>query len=352
MLNLEELSNKKRFKWLSDEEVEYLESNFPWCGSRQEAVYCLKHDIISQPKCQYKDCSENATFTRKGYNKGCCKAHNIKLHNLEKYGVENVKQVKQFKDKAMKTYNSKSDEEKAEIQKRKEKTMMKKYGTTNPSYVDEIKNKISKKNKANATSRMKKLKKNNQKKYGVDNVFQLEEVKEKMKKTFLKKYGVENPSQSDEIKLKKEETCVKRFGVAYPMQHNCIYEKQQKYRWKNYTLPSGKVIKVQGFENIALDILLETYSENDLVLERKNIPKIKYGKNNRHVYTTDIYIPKENKFIEVKSEYTLCKYLETNLLKEAASVNAGFNFEFMILDKDGNIQDKDEVISDYLSEFH
>jgi len=340
MLDLEKLSHKKRFKWLSEEEVSYLEEHFPWTDSKQEAVWCLKNNIFERPICKYKSCNEYAKFRQRiGYT-GCCKTHNTKITNLEKYGVENVKQNKNFIEKAKKTYQSKSIEEKKEIQKRKEQSMMKKYGVINPSYSDEIKNKISEKNKANAGTRMKQLKKNNQKKYGVDNVFQLESVKEKSKDSIMNKFGVENPSQSDEIKIKKEETCLKHFGVKSQNQDPIIHEKQQKYRWKDYTMPSGAVVKIQGYENFALDILLETYNEDELVIDRKMIPKVWYDKpdsKNKHQYTTDIFIPKENKFIEVKSPYTYEKYLDINLMKKQASIDAGFTFEFMILDVSGNI---------------
>ena len=285
MLDLEILAQKKRFKWLNEEEIEYLEKNFPWAETRQEAVFCLREKITEKPKCQYEGCEEFVSFKpNKGqqYNIGCCKSHNTKLTNLEKYGVENVKQHKDIIEKAKKTYNSKSKEEKLEIQKRKEKGMFKKYGVKNPSYSNVIKKKISTKNKANAGTRMIQMKKNNQEKYGVDNVFQLDTVKEKTKETIIEKYGVENPSQSVEIQLKKEETCLKNYGVRFP-QHNIeIFEKQQKYRWKDYTMPSGNIIKIQGYENLALDILLGIYNEDELVLERKQIPTVTYGKNNKH----------------------------------------------------------------------
>lgn len=50
-------------------------------------------------------------------------------------------------------------------------------------------------------------------KYGVDNVFQAEEVKEKIKKTCLERYGVEKNSQSEEVKERAKETCIKKYGV-------------------------------------------------------------------------------------------------------------------------------------------
>jgi hypothetical protein len=350
MLNLENLSRKKRFKNLSVVEILYLEEQFPWCTARKEAMFCLKNHVEKKPKCQYHNCNEFASFGKqgsRGYSLGCCRDHNYRLTNLIKYGCENVKQNKEIADKAKNTFNSKSNEKKKEIQLRKEQTMLKKYGVVNPSYSQEIKNKISVKNKVNATSRMLCLKENNQKKYGVDNVFQLETVKEKSKVTFAKKYGVDNPSQLLSVKIQKEKTCFKNYGVRNPSHDIAIFEKQQKYRWKDYTLPSGKLVKIQGYENLALDILLQTYDENDLILERKNIPKIHYGENNKHQYVTDIFIPKENKFIEVKSEYTFTKYLKINLLKEQASKNAGFDFEFLILKRTGEPVSRYEVMSNY-----
>ena len=47
-----------------------------------------------------------------------------------------------------------------------------------------------------------KTKKNNLEKWGVENPFQLKEVKEKIKKTNLERWGVENPSQNDEVNKK------------------------------------------------------------------------------------------------------------------------------------------------------
>lgn len=56
-----------------------------------------------------------------------------------------------------------------------------------------------------------KLKKNNLEKFGVENVFQLDGVKEKTKKTNLEKFGVEFISQSKEIQNKIKETNLEKF---------------------------------------------------------------------------------------------------------------------------------------------
>lgn len=95
-----------------------------------------------------------------------------------------------------------------------------------------------------------KRKKNNLEKWGVENVFQLDEVKEKIKKSNLEKWGVENPSQNNEIKekikksfskLNKDEVNKKRiktvrekWGVDNISQLNKTKEKKEKTNFKNF----------------------------------------------------------------------------------------------------------------------
>jgi len=64
-----------------------------------------------------------------------------------------------------------------------------------------------------------------QKKYGVDNPFQYEEVKEKIKESLIEKYGVEHPMYMEETKNKIKETCLDRYGVT-------SYTKTEDYKKK------------------------------------------------------------------------------------------------------------------------
>lgn len=66
--------------------------------------------------------------------------------------------------------------------------------------------------------RMDSYKKSCLEKYGVENVYQLEKVKEKKKKSYLDHYGVEHPSQSMEFQEKVKETCLEKYGVEHVMQ--------------------------------------------------------------------------------------------------------------------------------------
>lgn len=61
-------------------------------------------------------------------------------------------------------------------------------------------------------------------------------------------------------------------------------------------------------------------------------PRTEYtGTDNKtHYYFPDIFIPKDNLIIEVKSIWTFNQDNKTVLLKEKACLNAGFNYNFMI----------------------
>ena len=51
-------------------------------------------------------------------------------------------------------------------------------------------------------------------KYGVENVFQLDEVKRKIEQTCLERYGVRNVCQSPEIRARTVKTCQERYGTT------------------------------------------------------------------------------------------------------------------------------------------
>ena len=57
------------------------------------------------------------------------------------------------------------------------------------------------------------------------------------------------------------------------------------------------------------------------------------GKNHRHY--VDIFIPTQNRCIEVKSEWT-AKYVTSNIfLKQQASKDLGYNYEIWVYNKKG-----------------
>ena len=122
------------------------------------------------------------------------------------------------------------------------KTNLEKYGVENVSQIQAVKEKKKQTCLDNhgveypvqSKEIQEKTKETNLEKYGVENVSQSEAIKEKTKKTNLERYGVENVSQIQEVKEKKKETCLKNFGVDFPFQSEKIREKSRLTNLEKY----------------------------------------------------------------------------------------------------------------------
>ena len=68
----------------------------------------------------------------------------------------------------------------------------------------------------------------------------------------------------------------------------------------------------------------------------KNVPKIFYTDENQkeRLHFADIFIPSENKFIEVKSTWTFTK--QNVLYKQISAKKLGYKYEIWVYDKKGN----------------
>lgn len=156
-------------------------------------------------------------------------------------------------------------------------------------------------------------------------------VREKGSDTIEELYGVRNAFQSAEIKEIIVETNIERYGHRCPMHNQEVFRKSQKannFMRKEMILPSGKMHLFQGYENIAILDLLKIYSEEEIELD--NTPSVNYLYEKSKNYFPDIYIPKHNLIIEVKSTYTYSQNIAQNLLKAKACIDAGYNFEFYV----------------------
>lgn len=142
-------------------------------------------------------------------------------------------------------------------------------------------NKFSKTKEQRAELRKKTL----QQKYGVTNISQLKEIKDKKKQTTLKNYGVENPAQSSEIKNKMKETCLEKYGVEST---NSLPNKKDKIK---------KTIQ----EKYGVDNIMQVFNVQE---KQKQTCIEKYGVDNAI----------KNKEIKDKKEQTcLDKYGKENL---------------------------------------
>jgi len=364
-----------------------------------ERIFHIINNLLSTPICSICNTNKLKFNPNKwGYNKTCsikCGANHPERSiktittNLERYGVENVYQSETIKEKIKETnlknigveYNTQSKE----FKKHCKKLNLERYGVESYSQTQEFRDKIKStslekygvEHVTQSQAFKDKLKETNLKKYGVDHQFknpsvrekisntikerynkdwytETEEFKRKFKDYSLLKYGTEYPSSNEGVKIRRENTCMDRYQFkSYLGSKEHIKFMLEKWsieypfhgKYKDYVLPSGRIVKIQGYENYALDILLKTYKEEDLLIIdkeiRNKIGKITYFdkyENKERQYLIDIYIIPDNKVIEVKSEFTLIRNLEINLIKRDSCINKGLLFEFWIFDNKENLK--------------
>jgi hypothetical protein len=251
-----------------------------------------------------------------------------KIHKQRNFGCDNcAKKIKfnRIKNTMVEKYGVEYAAQNENCMNKMKETMLKKYGVEYANQSEEVKEKI---------------KNTNLEKYGCEYGLQSEEVKEKKKQTYIKNYGVENPLQCEEVKQKYRKTCLEKYGVEHAMQSPDVMENNIKksYYLKQYILPSGNTIKIQGYEHFALNELIEKYNEKDIITGSKNVPTIWYidnfGKKRRHF--VDIFISSQNKCIEVKSTWTFKKQKDIVLLKQLQAKEMGYLYEIWIYDNKGN----------------
>lgn len=161
-------------------------------GDRRTFLYCLSFSILPSdipicPICgdKCKLSSSGKRFFRKTCLKQSCQNKMREIKSINRYGCKNVSQAK-------------------EIQEKKKKLSLEKFGTTTPLKNEKIKNKIRESLESH---------------YGKDysKVINKERIK-----TFKKKYGVENPSQVKEFQSKKS-TRYKYDGYNFRSSYELIF---------------------------------------------------------------------------------------------------------------------------------
>ena len=299
----------------------------------------------------------------------------IKQNNIINFGVEYSSQREDVRQKTIETckerYGHDNPMQNETVQQKLQDTIMQIYNVKNPFQAEVCKEKSRETCKErygheypmqNADIR-KKVETTNLERHGVINVSQSEDIKQKIKETWMNNYGTEHPMKNADVFLKMQDTnmerygkkcifgveefqqkaqntCIQNFGYPNAMQNPEVAERSMKASSsrKEFTFPCGRMVSVQGYEPLALNILVKNgYQSQDLVIGANEVPEIWYTKDGKsHRYYCDIYIPKENKIIEVKSEWTVQKETGNVEEKAVAAKNDGFEYEIWVLDKNGN----------------
>lgn len=225
-------------------------------------------------------------------------------------GINNKTINKKFCSKNCATYyNYKhmSEETKQKTKEKRQKTDLERYGDINH---------INSKHCRQLTKE----------KLGVEYPLQCKDILNKTFISYKEKTGYENPFKNPEVIEKMKQTKIKKYGdLMKPTSH-----------YKDFKFPSGKIVKIQGYEDITLKELLLRLDENDIIVGRKEIEnyigKIFFfdSKGIKRIYYPDIYVISENKIYETKCQFTYDKHKEINELKKQAILNKNIDFEFKI----------------------
>jgi hypothetical protein len=251
---------------------------------------------------------------------------------MKKYGCENPFQnadvQAKMKETFIKNYGCEHPFQNADVQAKRKETFMKNYGCEHPFQNADV---------------QAKRKETFIEKYGCENPAQNADVQAKMKETFMKNYGCENPSQNADVQAKMKETFMKKYGCENPSQNADVADKASRNAYKayDYTFPSGKIVRLQGYEKYAIDKLLsDGITEMDIVTDRSLVPKICYkdqDSKKKRRYFIDIFIPSKKIGIEVKSTWTFEKKTHDIIQKQQAFKDSGYTCEIWVLNNKGEM---------------
>lgn len=278
-------------------------------------IYCNKPT-------KYRSCTQ--------YNRFC----SISCANKHNYNTPHIKKeiMNKCKDTVFTRYGTENPFQNEEVKKKIHDTNMIKYGVGSPMMNKEI---------------MNKAKLTNIKKYGIPHILckgiKRDEMSESIKigrknsknktiQTCLARYGTENPFQNEEVKQKIRDTNIMKYGVSNASQNHDIQIKKinTSFRRKRYTLPSGKIITLLGYEPQFLDYIFNNHilTEDEIDYSPKGI---KYIDNNDKIryYFPDFYVPKWNLIIEIKSSY-IVKCDKNLYLKQKAVLQQNYRYVMIV----------------------
>ena len=269
----------------------------------QEILFRIKNKIYKYPTCL--ECGNPVKFAKNHYHKFCCsrcsnvnkdKIKKERQTKLDKYGDEKYNNREKSKQTCLEKYG----DENYTNREKYHQTCLEKYGAKDMFSIDEIQNKI----KINIKSR-----------YDVDNISQLDEIKEKKRQTCLNNFGVncgfntELARNNLRIKYKKDkDEIIKKIKQS----------KLEKYRDENFTnreKSKQTCLQKYGVDNV---IKLKTIQDKIYLTKKKNnsfkkskqeentykLLKEKYSdviyqyKSEEYPFNCDFYIPSLDLYIE------------------------------------------------------
>lgn len=199
-----------------------------------DKIYINENILVSHNTRIYFTCEVCGNNTSKFYTKQTekmfksnhllCRKCFTKKTLFEKYGVNNVSQIK-------------------DVSNKRKKTFIEKYGVENPSQLDGVKNKKIETHRKNfgtdypsqSSNFWNKYEKKHKQKYGETHYFKTEEFKNKSKETMVELYGVTSILKDEQ---KKKNGMMKKYGVTnamkcFELKSKAIRTNLEKYNVRN-----------------------------------------------------------------------------------------------------------------------
>jgi hypothetical protein len=230
---------------------EYI-NKFPG-DSIPEKCYCAIHDIFIKIEHRCEECNkilnpQFATFNR-GYRRFCDASCTVKTTFKNNINLQSIP---------------------ADVIEKRKATCLERYGVENPYQAEVVKNKI---------------KATNLERFGVECSLQDSTIREKGKATMLEKYGVENPTQSLEIRNKIKDTNIERYGVEHTLQSPVFLEKVRNTNLTNlgveYPMQSQDVRDKSKITNLEL-YGVDNPAKAEIIKDKINVTRrekyVKQGK--------------------------------------------------------------------------
>lgn len=155
--------------------------------------------------------------------------------------------------------------------KRKE-TSLRRYGVEHPFQSDKVKDKI-RKSLDNSENDMrvgsKNWKRMMEEKYGVDNISQVDEIKDRKRQTYIEKYNVDNPMKSEDIILKREALMIDRYGTN---RRKCVNvkNKEEFMNLKEFLSRNNMTVsQLSEYFEVKRDKMIREIHEQDVIMDVK-----------------------------------------------------------------------------------
>lgn len=227
--------------WMPTNRQHYIDKGYKYTKCREKVLVKVEDLLPSSHEIVNVICDYCGKEYKKQYvnylkehtnNKDCCvncSPKKVRDYYRDNFGVDNVFQLQETKDKS-------------------KKTCLAKYGVDNPSKSDEVKAKIAESNfvkygdtcAARNKDVLAKTKQTCLDRYGVDNVFKSKEIQNKIKLTNEEKYGSGNIAHTPQISEKIKQSNVEKYGVSYTTQVPEIIAKMRESLMKNGNVASSK----------------------------------------------------------------------------------------------------------------